>query len=72
MEQGALDSRIGKAIVQAAGEVAEGKLLDHFPLVVWQTGGSACGAVEWDDVMIEICRCKHIIWRHAPAPCPSS
>jgi len=25
-------------IIQAADEVIEGKLLDHFPLVVWQTG----------------------------------
>ncbi|KAF9976853.1 fumarase fum1 [Actinomortierella ambigua] len=33
-----LDEKIGKAIVQAATEVHEGKLLDHFPLVVWQTG----------------------------------
>ena len=27
-----------RAIVQAADEVIEGKLDDHFPLVVWQTG----------------------------------
>ena len=33
-----LDPSIGKAIMQAAQEVAEGKLSDHFPLVVWQTG----------------------------------
>ncbi|XP_054140780.1 fumarate hydratase, mitochondrial isoform X3 [Melozone crissalis] len=33
-----LDPKIAKAIVQAANEVAEGKLNDHFPLVVWQTG----------------------------------
>lgn len=37
MEYG-LDPAIGKAIMQAAQEVAEGKLTDHFPLVVWQTG----------------------------------
>ncbi|CAK7348355.1 unnamed protein product [Dovyalis caffra] len=37
MEYG-LDPSIGKAIMQAAQEVAEGKLNDHFPLVVWQTG----------------------------------
>jgi fumarate hydratase class II len=29
---------IGKAIVAAAQEVIDGKLDDHFPLVVWQTG----------------------------------
>jgi len=33
-----LDPTIGQAIVQAANEVIEGKLLDHFPLVIWQTG----------------------------------
>ncbi|ORX86708.1 fumarate hydratase [Basidiobolus meristosporus CBS 931.73] len=33
-----LDPKIGNAIIQAADEVIEGKLLDHFPLVVWQTG----------------------------------
>lgn len=38
MELGVLDKKIGKAIVEAATEVMEGKLDDHFPLVVWQTG----------------------------------
>lgn len=38
MESGALDPRKAEAIIQAATEVAEGKLLEHFPLVVWQTG----------------------------------
>ncbi|CAL5357756.1 unnamed protein product [Camellia sinensis] len=33
-----LDPSIGKATMQVAQEVAEGKLNDHFPLVVWQTG----------------------------------
>jgi fumarate hydratase class II len=35
---GSLDAKRAKAIVQAAQEVADGKLDDHFPLVVWQTG----------------------------------
>ncbi|KAI9317935.1 fumarate hydratase [Dichotomocladium elegans] len=38
MEYGILDEKIGNAIVQAADEVIAGKLNDHFPLVVWQTG----------------------------------
>ena len=38
MDLGELDPVIGKAIVAAAEEVAEGKLDHHFPLVVWQTG----------------------------------
>ncbi len=38
MDLGELDLALGKAIVAAADEVIEGKLDDHFPLVVWQTG----------------------------------
>jgi fumarate hydratase, class II len=38
MALGALDERLGKAIVAAADEVIDGRLADHFPLVVWQTG----------------------------------
>jgi fumarate hydratase, class II len=37
-ELGLLDQRRARAIIRAAGEVIEGKLDDHFPLVVWQTG----------------------------------
>jgi fumarate hydratase, class II len=37
-ELGLLDERLGDAIMQAAHEVIDGKLDDHFPLVVWQTG----------------------------------
>uniref|UniRef100_A0A673L601 Fumarate hydratase, mitochondrial n=1 Tax=Sinocyclocheilus rhinocerous TaxID=307959 RepID=A0A673L601_9TELE len=33
-----LDTKIADAVIQAADEVAAGKLDDHFPLVVWQTG----------------------------------
>jgi fumarate hydratase, class II len=38
MALGRLDPRIGNAIVAAAQEVIDGKLDEHFPLVVWQTG----------------------------------
>src|SRR5438477_5713014 len=37
-ELGLLDARRAGAIARAAREVIEGKLDDHFPLVVWQTG----------------------------------
>jgi fumarate hydratase, class II len=37
-ELGLLDRRRADAIARAAREVIEGKLDDHFPLVVWQTG----------------------------------
>jgi fumarate hydratase, class II len=35
---GRLDPEIGEAIDRAAAEICEGRLDDHFPLVVWQTG----------------------------------
>jgi fumarate hydratase class II len=33
-----IDQRRARAIIRAAREVIDGKLDDHFPLVVWQTG----------------------------------
>ena len=38
LKLGIIDKKIGKAIMQASKEVAEGKLNEHFPLVIWQTG----------------------------------
>jgi fumarate hydratase, class II len=38
MALGVLDPKLGNAIVEASEEVADGTLIDHFPLVVWQTG----------------------------------
>jgi fumarate hydratase class II len=38
LELGLLDNKLAGAIASAAREVIEGKLDDHFPLVVWQTG----------------------------------
>ena len=35
---GALDRKLADAIAAAATEIIDGKLDDHFPLVVWQTG----------------------------------
>jgi fumarate hydratase class II len=35
---GSLDARRSRAIARAAQEVIDGRLDDHFPLVVWQTG----------------------------------
>ncbi len=37
-ELGILSSEKTELIVKAADEVIEGKLDEHFPLVVWQTG----------------------------------
>jgi fumarate hydratase class II len=38
MELESLDAKRGEAIIAAAQDVIDGKLADHFPLVVWQTG----------------------------------
>ena len=35
---GDLENKISRAIVKTCDEVILGKLDDHFPLVVWQTG----------------------------------
>jgi fumarate hydratase, class II len=33
-----IDKKISKAIIRAANEIISGKLINHFPLKVWQTG----------------------------------
>jgi len=38
MEFGDLDKKLGEAMCNAADEVISLELVDHFPLVVWQTG----------------------------------
>src|SRR5665213_1336632 len=37
-ELGSLDARRAKAIIAVAQDIADGKLDEHFPLLVWQTG----------------------------------
>ncbi|HSZ10660.1 MAG TPA: class II fumarate hydratase, partial [Rhizomicrobium sp.] len=51
MALGILDRKIGDAIVAAAQEVAEGKLDDHFPLVVWQTGSGTQSNINANEVI---------------------
>ena len=46
-----LDAKIGDAIVNAATEVAEGKLDDHFPLSVWQTGSGTQSNMNVNEVV---------------------
>jgi len=46
-----LEADIGDAIVKAATEVAEGKLNDHFPLVVWQTGSGTQSNMNANEVI---------------------
>jgi fumarate hydratase class II len=51
MALGRLDEKVGGAIVQAANEVIEGKLDDHFPLVVWQTGSGTQSNMNANEVI---------------------
>ena len=46
-----LDPKIADAIVKAANEVIEGKLDDHFPLVVWQTGSGTQSNMNANEVI---------------------
>ena len=51
MALGNLDDKVGGAIVKAAQEVIEGKLNDHFPLVVWQTGSGTQSNMNSNEVI---------------------
>ncbi|MBW2508664.1 MAG: class II fumarate hydratase, partial [Deltaproteobacteria bacterium] len=46
-----LDKKICDLIVRAADEVIEGKLDDHFPLVVWQTGSGTQSNMNVNEVI---------------------
>jgi fumarate hydratase class II len=51
MALGRLDPKIGEAIIAAAQEVIEGKLNDHFPLAVWQTGSGTQSNMNANEVI---------------------
>src|SRR6201999_1720863 len=51
LELGLLDHRRAGAITRAAREVIEGKLDDHFPLVVWQTGSGTQSNMNLNEVI---------------------
>jgi fumarate hydratase class II len=48
---GKLDPKLAETIVAAANEVIEGKLNDHFPLVVWQTGSGTQSNMNANEVI---------------------
>ena len=48
---GKLEPTLGKAIIDAAQEVIDGKLDDHFPLVVWQTGSGTQSNMNANEVI---------------------
>lgn len=51
MALGRLDPAIGTVIVAAAQEVIDGKLDDHFPLAVWQTGSGTQSNMNANEVI---------------------
>ena len=51
MSLGKLDPKIGETIVAAANEVIEGKLDEHFPLAVWQTGSGTQSNMNANEVI---------------------
>jgi fumarate hydratase class II len=48
---GKLDPKVAETIVAAANEVIDGKLNDHFPLVVWQTGSGTQSNMNANEVI---------------------
>ncbi|HRK72524.1 MAG TPA: class II fumarate hydratase, partial [Micropepsaceae bacterium] len=46
-----LDAKLAETIVKAAQEVIDGKLDDHFPLVVWQTGSGTQSNMNANEVI---------------------
>ena len=51
MALGKLDPKLGTVIIAAAQEVIDGKLDDHFPLVVWQTGSGTQSNMNANEVI---------------------
>lgn len=51
LELGKLDAKLARNIVAAAQEVIDGKLNDHFPLVVWQTGSGTQSNMNANEVI---------------------
>ena len=51
MKLSGLDKNLAAAIINAAQEVIEGKLNDHFPLAVWQTGSGTQSNMNANEVI---------------------
>jgi fumarate hydratase class II len=51
MKLSGLDAKIGATIITASQEVIEGKLNDHFPLAVWQTGSGTQSNMNANEVI---------------------
>ncbi len=53
-ELGSLDARRAKAIAAVAQDIADGKLDEHFPLLVWQTGSGTQTNMNVNEVIANI------------------
>ncbi|MFB4474413.1 class II fumarate hydratase [Virgibacillus sp. SK37] len=51
---GLLDSKKAEAIAYAADQIIEGKIDDHFPLVVWQTGSGTQSNMNVNEVIAHV------------------
>ena len=51
IQDGRIDTDIGKSIIQAADEILTGKLDENFPLVVWQTGSGTQTNMNLNEVL---------------------
>ncbi len=51
MKLAGLDPKLGQTIIAAAQEVIDGKLNDHFPLSVWQTGSGTQSNMNANEVI---------------------
>eukprot|EP00198_Chlamydomonas_reinhardtii_P000616 XP_001689951.1 fumarate hydratase [Chlamydomonas reinhardtii] len=52
---GLLPRHVGQAVMAAASEVAEGRLSEHFPLVIWQTGSGTQTNMNANEVIARRC-----------------
>src|SRR5690606_22704505 len=51
LKLGLIDAGLAEAIVSAADDVLAGRLDDHFPLVVWQTGSGTQSNMNMNEVL---------------------
>lgn len=51
MDMGVLEKNLAENIINAAEEVIDGSLIDHFPLVVWQTGSGTQSNMNTNEVI---------------------
>jgi fumarate hydratase class II len=57
-ELGVLDKEKMEVITSVCGEILDGKLIDHFPLSVWQTGSGTQSNMNVNEVIANRCHVK--------------